>query len=80
MATTRTNWEDEVNSTFHAGAGMLMLSLAQAILIFTFWITVWPSSFGVPEAFHVQAGIAGFFTGAAICGFYLGFTTLSKDV
>lgn len=80
MATTRTDWEDEVDSTFHAGAGMLMLSLAQAILIFTFWITVWPSSFGVPEKLPVQTGIAGFFTGAALCGFYLGFTTLSNDV
>lgn len=79
MATTNTDWESEVNSAFHAGAGMVMLSLAQAILIFTFWITVWPSSFGVPEALHVQAGIAGFFTGAALLGFYLGFRTLSND-
>lgn len=80
MLTTRTNWEDDVNPTFHAGAGMVMLSLAQAVLIFTFWVTVWPSSFGIPDTFHVKAGIAGFFAGAAIVGFYLGFATLSNEV
>lgn len=80
MATTRTNLEDDVSSTFHAGAGLVMLSLAQAVLIFTIWITMWPSSFGVPDALPVKAGIAGFFTSAAICGFYLGFSTLSRDV
>jgi hypothetical protein len=41
---------------------------------------MWPSSFGVPDALPVKAGIAGFFTSAAICGFYLGFSTLSRDV
>jgi hypothetical protein len=79
MATTRTGWDDEINPTFNAGAGMLMLSLAQVILIFTFWVVAWPSSFGLPDAFHVRAGVAGFFTGAAILGFYLGFLTLSKE-
>lgn len=76
MATPQTNLAGEVNQTLHTGAGLLMLSLAQAILIFTVWIVVWPSSFGIPDVFHIKAGIAGFFTGAALLGFYLGFGTL----
>lgn len=80
MATTNTDLEGDVNQTFHTGAGLVMLSLAQATLIFTVWVVVWPSSFGIPETFHIKAGIAGFFTGAALLGFYLGFGTLTGQV
>lgn len=57
-----------------------MLSLAQAILIFTVWVVVRPSSFGIPEMFYIKAGLAGFFSGAPLLGFYLGFGTLTGQV
>lgn len=64
----------------NAGAGLIMLSLAQAILIFTFWITIWPSSFGIPDELPILAAVAGFFIGGSLCGFYLGFAALAGNL
>jgi hypothetical protein len=68
----------ELAIEFDTGAGLLMLTLAQAILVFAMWVAVWPTHFGFPTDPVVLGGVAAFFGGGAVCGFYLGFVTLSE--
>jgi ABC-type uncharacterized transport system permease subunit len=78
MSGTTATSDLELAVELDTGAGLLMLSLAQAILLFAVWITLWPTSFGFPTETTSLAAFAAFFLGGAICGFYLGFNTLSQ--
>jgi len=66
----------EVERDIDTGAGFVMLSLGQVILLFTCWITIWPSAFGVPETGVLVPAIGVGFGVASLVGFYFGFRAL----
>ena len=66
----------KLEASIDTGAAFVMLMLAQMVLLFTFWITLWPTAFGIPQDVRLMAAIGGFFTGAAVLGLYGGIKTL----
>ncbi|WP_267640616.1 hypothetical protein [Haloarchaeobius amylolyticus] len=73
--------DDEVTleASVDTGAAFVMLMLAQMVLLFTFWITLWPTAFGIPQDVRLMSAIGGFFTGAAVLGLYGGIKTLMQQ-
>ncbi|WP_435359195.1 hypothetical protein [Haloarchaeobius sp. DFWS5] len=82
MATPSKRFGDDqvtLEANVDTGAAFVMLMLAQMVLLFTFWITLWPTAFGIPQDVRLMSAIGGFFTGAAVLGLYGGIRTLMQQ-
>jgi hypothetical protein len=79
MATPSKRFGEEdvkLEASVDTGAAFVMMMLAQMVLLFTFWITLWPTAFGIPQDVRLVTAIGGFFSGAAVLGLYGGIKSL----
>ncbi|WP_435333766.1 hypothetical protein [Haloarchaeobius sp. TZWWS8] len=82
MATPNKRFGDDhatLEATTNTGAAFVMMMLAQLVLLFTFWITLWPTAFGIPQDVRLITALVGFFTGAAVLGLYEGLKILLQQ-